>query len=233
VAAGHSSFRKPDKHLVLSAVEHGGLPQPGHRSAGAHAPPQGTEPTDLRWHEGYGHGLAHQAEADQAWKSQREKQAGNTAKVLARAQRHTQGGVLSDVPPKPVALLRLRGHQLADQDMGNSLHGAPLGALAPLPAITLLSCPHPSHSRPPWETPGFSGSLCRLSSHLKARVSSDESHHCVKGSGARSESQPKWMLQDTSSCLLFLTQLLPVSPLFSTYVASSLSPNPSPPLQLP
>lgn len=96
VAAGHSSFQKPEEHFVLSAAEHRGLPQRGRRSAGAHAPPQGADPAGLCRQEGYRHGLAHQAGADQAWKSRREKQVGNAMTVLSRAQQHAHGGALSE-----------------------------------------------------------------------------------------------------------------------------------------
>ena len=135
-----------------------------------------------------------------------------------------------EIPPKPVALVRLQRHQFAYQDTSNSLHGVHPGALAPLPAITLPSCPHSSRSRLLQKAPGFLGALLQAELHLKARVSLDESRHCVKGSRATPESEPRGMLQDTSSCLLFLTQLLPVSPLFSMCRPGSL-PCTSPSLQ--
>lgn len=53
MAAGHSSFQKPDEHFILSAAEHWGVPQEGCRSTGAHAPPQGTAAAGLCQQEGY------------------------------------------------------------------------------------------------------------------------------------------------------------------------------------
>lgn len=69
--------------------------------------------------------------------------------------------IRQEVPPKPVVL---QGHQFAYQDMSNSLHGVHLGALAPLSAIMLPSCPHSSHSLPAWKVTWFLGAPCMLSS---------------------------------------------------------------------
>lgn len=156
MAAGHSSFQKPDEHFILSAVEHWGVPQEGHRSAGVHTSPQGMEPAGLCQQEGYRHGSAHQAGADQEVRD-RKASKGMTAHVGRCV-------IIRQVPPKTVILLRLLRHQFAAQDTSNSSHGVHLEALAPLPAITLPSCTHPSLSHLPWDAPGFLGAPCKLGS---------------------------------------------------------------------
>lgn len=117
-----------------------------------------------------------------------------------------------EVPPKPVVL---QGHQFAYQDMSNSAWCSPRSPgsavshhTAELPALI----PQP----PSMESPMVSGGTLHAELHLKAKASLDESHRCVKGSRIMPGSELRWMLQDMSSCPLFLTQLLLVSPLFST-----------------
>lgn len=224
MAAGHSSFQKPDEHFILSAAEHWGVPREGCRSTGAHTPPQGTEAAGLCHQKGYRHCSAHQAGADQEV-TDRKASKGMTA--------HMGRCVITrEVPPKPVIPLRLQGHQFVDQDTTNSLHGVHLEAShhaarlhAPIPQLPTMGSTRVSR-----------GTL-QVGLHLKIRVSLDESHRCLKGSRATPESEPRWMLQDTSSHLNILIKLQPVSPLFSTSHPGSL-PCTSPstqrlPLQLP
>lgn len=94
-------------------------------------------------------------------KASRERCEGAHQDVIPHAGRCV---IRREVPPKPVALLGLQRHQFAYQDTSNSLHGVHPGALAPLPAITLPSCPHSSRSRLLQKAPGFLGALYKPSS---------------------------------------------------------------------
>lgn len=132
-----------------------------------------------------------------------------------------------EVPLKPVILLRLQGHQFADQDTSNSLHGVHLEASH---HAARLHAPIPQS--PTMGSTRVSRGTLQVELHLKIRVSLDESHRCLKGSRATPESEPRWMLQDASSHLHILIQLQPVSLLFSTSHPGSL-PCTSPSTQQP